>query len=227
MISRFTGILLLIFYFSPATSQVTSGNPIKKYKTTQTFDNLNRYLYNKAASSSEYQTLSNRMDSLGLSLYGCLTGLEDQDIYSRRDKQAIEKYYNEIDNYNSLMVSIMMMYNIDSINEVLDYIEEDLEIKYEPGATNPELRKAKLVKVKVRVLDSLNREQFGFMVFVKPEISLNPSHIETFNPTNNAEKEIAPGKKIIWIERNGKRISERKEGIRKSPGLVMVDFILN
>lgn len=227
MISRFTGVLVLFLYSLTAYSQNSSWNKSLKYKTTQTFDNLNRYLYNKAASSTAFQSLSNRMDALGLSLYGCLTGLEDQDLYSRRDKQAIQKYYAEIDNYNSLMLSAMMMENADSISELLDYIEKDLEIKYEPEATDPELRKAKLVKVKVRVLDSLNREQFGFMVFVKPEISLNPSHIETFNPTNNAEKDIAPGKKLIWIERNGKRINERKEGIRKSSGLVLVDFILN
>lgn len=227
MISRFTGLLLLILYSLSADSQSNQVKSGLKYKTTQTFDNLNRYLENKASSSSAFQSLSNRMDALGLSIYGCLTVLEDQDLYSRRDKQAIEKYYNEIDNYNSLMNSAMFMDNADSISELLDYIEQDLEFKYEPLATDPELKKAKLVKVKIRVLDSLNREQFGFMVFVKPEISLNPSHIETFNPTNNAEKEIAPGKKLIWIERNGKRINERKEGIRKSPGLVMVDFILN
>jgi len=227
MISRFTGIFLLILYSLTSCSQTNSVTGSLKFRTTQTFDNLNRYLYSKANSSSAFQSLSNRMDALGLSLYGCLTGLEDQDQYSRRDKQALQKYYNEIDNYNSLMASAMMMDNVDSISELLDYIEKDLEIKYEPEATDPELRKAKLVKVKVRVLDSLNREQFGFMVFVKPEISLNPSHIETFNPTNNAEKDIAPGKKLIWIERNGKRINERKEGIRKSSELVLVDFILN
>lgn len=227
MISRFSVVFILLLYSIAAISQTKSISADFKKRTTQTFDNLNRYLYNKASTNSAFQSLSNRMDALGLSLYGCLSGLEDQDLYSRRDKQAIEKYYDELKNYNSLMTSAMFMDNVDSITKFIDYIEEDLEIKYEPEASDPELKKAKLVKVKVRVLDSLNREQFGFMVFVKPEISLNPSHVETFNPTNNAEKEIAPGKKLIWIERNGTRINERKEGIRKSPGIVLVDFILN
>ncbi|MGZ5253833.1 MAG: hypothetical protein ACXWV4_05645 [Flavitalea sp.] len=226
MISRFAGVMLLLFYSITAFPQNNSVSSGIKLKTTRTFDNLNRYLYDKSSSSSAFQALSNRMDALGLSLYGCLSGLEDQDLYSRKDKKAAEKYYDEIENYNSLMTSAMLMDNPDSISVLLDYIEKDLYIKYEPESNDPELRKARLVRVKVRVLDSLNKEQFGFMVFVKPEISLNPSHIETFNPTNNAEKEIAPGRKLIWIERNGIRISERKEGIRKSTGLVMVDFIL-
>ena len=98
MISRFTGVLVLLFYFIPAIAQTKSIGPEFKTKTTQTFDNLNRYLYLKAHSNSAFQPLSNRMNALGLSLYGCLTGLEDQDLYSRRDKQAIQKYYNEIDN---------------------------------------------------------------------------------------------------------------------------------
>ncbi|MGZ5246253.1 MAG: hypothetical protein ACXWV5_04270 [Flavitalea sp.] len=226
MISRFAGVMLLLFYSITAFPQNNSVSSGIKLKTTRTFDNLNRYLYDKSSSNSAFQALSNRMDALGLSLYGCLSGLEDQDLYSRKDKKAAEKYYDEIENYNSLMTTAMLMDNPDSISVLLDYIEKDLYIKYEPESNDPELRKARLVRVKVRVLDSLNKEQFGFMVFVKPEISLNPSHIETFNPTNNAEKEIAPGRKLIWIERNGIRINERKEGIRKSTGLVMVDFIL-
>lgn len=85
-----------------------------------------------------------------------------------------------------------------------------------------------LVKVTVRVLDKKNgKELNGVRVFIKPIYAIAKRFIEEFNPTSNAVKDdVSPGRKLIYIERDGRRAGAREETIGlKSKGYVY-DFIL-
>lgn len=196
--------------------------------TTSNLEKLNRIIEKKAAHNEKYKDLQVRIDKLSLLLFGCLNELESGSYYGSNDRETLQKYYDEVENYNSLLKQAQRINDTDSLSAIIHFIEEDVSLKYDLQNTDPGKRKASLVNVKVRVLDpGGDKEQSGYLVFVKPELSLDPRHVEAFNPTNNALKEIAPGKKLIWIEKNGKRIEQRKTGIRKSTETILVDFVLN
>lgn len=223
--------IAVLLLTSGIVAQQPSGIKSSKKKISErSFHSINSFsgvLENKARSSEEYASLVEKADRVSLLLFGCLNELDNEGKYYGRDKAVVKKYYEEIDNYNDLLKYMENLDNADSIDSILSFMEEDLGYKYSTESSPGTERKASFVTVKVRVLDSTgNREEPGYMVFVKPEFSVNPRHIESFNPTSNAIKEILPGKKLVWIERDGKKIDQRKTGIRISPQTVFVDFII-
>lgn len=223
-------LLPCIFMLFSCDAQSVGSSKRKEItlNTTSNLEKLTELIEKKAAGNESFKHLQARMDKLGLLLFGCLNELESEIYYGANDREILQKYYDEVENYNALLQQAQQIEDPDSLSSILTFIEEDVSLKYDLQNTDPEKRKASLVNVKVRVLDpGGDKEQSGYLVFVKPELSLDPRHIEAFNPTNNALKEISPGKKLIWIEKNGKRIEQRKTGIRKSSETVLVDFVLN
>ncbi|MGC4035703.1 MAG: hypothetical protein QM764_07050 [Chitinophagaceae bacterium] len=132
----------------------------------------------------------------------------------------------ELINYSTLLKSLSEVSELKEVQKVLNFIDDDLSLKTDILRDSTLPAGDKGINVKVRVLDSsATREISGYDVFAKPEISLDPRLIETFNPTNNAIKEISPGRKVFWIEKDGKIIKRRIEGISitaQSP--VVIDF---
>lgn len=220
-------LLLLAVSMAQVPSKKISSNKRISQKSFHSINSFSGYLENKARSSEEYSFLVEKADKVSLLLFGCLNDLENEGKYYGRDKSVVRKYYEEIENYNDLLKYMENIDNTDSIDSILSFMEEDLSLKYSTESAPGAERKASFVTVKVRVLnESGDREEPGYMVFVKPEFSVNPRHVESFNPTSNAIKEILPGKKLVWIEKDGRRIDQRKTGIRISPQTVFVDFII-
>ena len=208
------------------TNKVSSHKTITRTTSTK-LGALAKSIDEKAATSEAFRKLGSRMDRLSLQLFGCLNELENENNYNTGDRDVLAKYYTEVDNYNALLDFAQTENDPKAVDSILSFIEDDVALKYDLDAPDPADRRARLVNVKVRVLNGDELEQSGYMVFVKPELSLDPRQVEAFNPTNNAIKEIAPGKKLIWIEKNGQRLQQRKEGIRKSREMVTVDFVLD
>lgn len=221
----------MLLLFSVNLAQVPHGaessNKRISKKSFHSINSFSGYLEKKAKASEEYSYLIEKADKVSLLLFGCLNDLENEGKYYGRNKAVVRKYYEELDNYNDLLKYMENIDNPDSIDSILHFMEEDLSLKYSTDNPAGSERKASFVTIKVRVLNSSgDREEPGYMVYVKPEFSVNPRHIESFNPTSNAIKEILPGKKLVWIEKDGKKIDQRKTSIRISPGTVFVDFII-
>lgn len=223
-------IAVLLMSLTIVAQQPSERKTSKKRISQRSLHSINSFsgtLEKKARSNEEFAHLVEKADRISLLLFGCLNELENEGKYYGREKAVVQKYYEEIDNYNDLLKYMENLDDADSLDSILSFMEEDLGYKYSTEGTTDSERRASLVTVKVRVLDSTgDREEPGYMVFVKPEFSVNPRHIESFNPTSNAIKEILPGKKLVWIERDGRRIDQRKTGIRISPRTVFVDFII-
>lgn len=192
-----------------------AGNSAKALKTS---------LEKKARTQPGYVQLSSKLDKVNNLMLGCLSSLSEND-YS--NDELVDKYFDEIGNYSLLLKSAENSSSPDSIDAILNFIESDLSYKYDNSPEPSEIT-AHLVSVRVRVLDSSgSQELVGYNVFVKPELSVDPLLVETFNPTRNAVKEITPGRKIVWIEKNGIRVQERRTGIRKSSNPEeQVDFVI-
>lgn len=137
---------------------------------------------------------------------------------TEKDTAMICTFFNEFINYKKVIDSIPFMKDKDSINFLLQVIQEDLLCKYwssgRGGPSSPPTYEPTLKAIKVRVLNKNGNELPGYSVYVKPELSINPFLTERFNPTNNALKSISPGRKFVWIEKGGKRIQSATVGVR-------------
>jgi hypothetical protein len=148
-------------------------------------------------------------------------------VHRRPENLGDTLYLLELNNYARLLDSVSRLKMIGEAKKLLTFIDDDVYLKTDVlrNADYPDEDK---VLVKVRVLNTSGTELPGYDVFVKPEISLDPRLVETFNPTNNATRKIQPGRKLFWIEKNGIRLKERKEGISiTAETIVVIDFITN
>jgi hypothetical protein len=119
-----------------------------------------------------------------------------------------QKLYKELEIYALLLDMAYKLNGVDSITSILRFIDEDISLKMNNAwAASPV--PPDLVNVKVRVFEMPSGIEIpGVKVFIKPELA--PDHYaEEFNPTNNALKRIMPGKKLVWIERGGRKADER------------------
>jgi hypothetical protein len=169
-----------------------------------------------------------------------------KEIYSSLERRAYESYpkeavlicgfLKELTNYQLLIDQLLFTNNKDSIRRQLDAIEEDIRYKFipsgrgnpsDPPSSRPTFRPV-LTTVKVRVLDNAGAELSGYDVYAKPALSNNRFLTERFNPTKNAVKAISPGRKNIWIEKNGILIKSTDIGIRRNEREIeMADFIID
>ncbi|RYY42977.1 MAG: hypothetical protein EOO06_20370 [Chitinophagaceae bacterium] len=135
-----------------------------------------------------------------------------------KDSSMYCYYLNELINYKSVLSRIYVMKNKDSVQYLMEAIREDLAFKFyvagNGGPSSPSTYEPTLKAIKVRVLNKNGNELPGYSVYVKPELSINPFLTERFNPTNNALKSISPGRKLVWIEKGGKRIQSATVGVR-------------
>lgn len=165
--------------------------------------------------TNSFASVAARLDKVGMLLSGCLKTLDSARNSNGADS-LIVRYATEFENYAALMELVSSQNSADSINAILDFINEDLNLKYD-GAYSAYGTAPDLVLVRVRVLNqSSSQDLAGYNVFLKPERSVDALLVESFNPTNNAVKRVLPGKKLVWIEKNGVKIDERKTGIRRS-----------
>lgn len=117
--------------------------------------------------------------------------------------------YKEIDNYKDLFALAENTHNLDSINNILAFIKEDMGLKFTGSlaaatAANP------MVSVRVRVLNESNMKELpGYIAHVRPKWCVSSSQDLPFNPTNDAVRDIIPGEKIFWIEKDGRFVQQK------------------
>ena len=83
--------------------------------------------------------------------------------------------------------------------------------------------------MRIRVYDSSKNELNDVRAFLQPEICFTSRNREEFSPTSVAVKSIQPGRKYIWIEKNGKKIAEQKATIRidGTDSIFFIDLLSN
>ncbi len=135
----------------------------------------------------------------------------------------------EIGNYRDLFDLSIKFNSLDSVNYYLLFVFDDLKLKFAGDWGSSTNISNDFIEVHVRVLSSqTNRELPGYLAHVKPRCSVNPIQILNFNPTNQAVKNILPGDKIFWIEKDGNLIAKREEGIEiTESGKAEVVFTIN
>ncbi len=223
---RLCFIFLILLAFVSGSAQPDSSlrrNSRISGTLSATFNHSEQVLKEKAGFDERYQSTFKSFSETHQLLQNCLKSLRSDQYYGANSQHTLNKYYGELENYGMLISDSVLFNDPDSLENLIRFIREDLELKYD----NSSVISSALVRLRVRVLNAAgNRELPGYQVYVKPEISVDSRLIEMFNPTTNAVKLIAPGKKLIWIEKDGKRFGERKEGIRRSAGRLTVDFII-
>ncbi|RPD42920.1 hypothetical protein EG028_01075 [Chitinophaga barathri] len=129
-------------------------------------------------------------------------------VNSLRYKQ---KLYQELDNYAALMNASFAFKQPDSIIAVLGYIEDDISGKMTgAGAASPVTPALVNVKVSVEEEGAPGVQIPGIKVFIKPEMVLAPRYTEELSTGATPLKRLMPGRKIIWIEQDGKVLAEKK-----------------
>jgi hypothetical protein len=214
------GIGLLVAGISPAAAQSGNRYAAEKAILAGNSHRLGELLRKKAIRDSSFTPL--------------VTSLEDVNFLVDTWLQRIDtlpyrrQYATELVNYAGLLDSASRKLDLVDIPMFLHFLDDDLTYKLDIQRNDPNQDVPETVTVKVRVYDSTHiRELPGYTPFVKPEISLDSRLKEAFNPTTNAEKNILPGKKLFWIEKNGKVLQYRNEGVKAGKAKVYIDFIIN
>jgi len=147
--------------------------------------------------------------------------------FSRKMENA-EKYPPEyldvLQNYKAVLNKSIDGMDPQSVNQTLDYLYTDINLKYE---SMPQLNgdwSAIRVPVTVKVVNQTGQEQSGYNVFAKFYLSTDYVFSEQFNPTNNANKEMLPGWYLFWISKDGKKISERSDHVRRTSDKNIIVF---
>ena len=143
-----------------------------------------------------------------------------------KDTVAMQRFMLELRNYQLLVDSAgKMIYNASSTN-ILHFLDDDLLLKVD-NIRGPGYGFNQLVTVKVRVLNSKQEELVGYKVYAKPEMNADTRLIETFNPTPGALKDLTPGRKIFWIEKNGSMAGDRHEAVSNKKLNLTIDFFID
>jgi len=160
---------------------------------------------------------------------GLLSGLTSCIVRSDNiDSSLSSDLAREIRNYKELFDLVANTKDADSIVDILNFVKEDLNLKYDGSLASSTFASNEYVSVRVRVLDNTMHELPGYTPHVKPVWSTNHEQELQFNATTNAVKDLVPGKKLFWIEKNGIPIQHREEGIRiNDPHSSPIDFVVS
>jgi len=173
--------------------------------------------------SSGIAALSRKMSQANF----LLNGLVDKMLRTNRHAPTYPPMLKELSNYKDLFTQAKNIKDLDSLDMLISFVIDDLALKYDSRLALSTDNNLELTAVHVRVFkDSTNTELNGYICHVKPEWSLNPDQVETFNPTNNAIMKIAPGRKIFWLEKSGVVLQQKMQKIRLDDDQeVRVDFV--
>jgi hypothetical protein len=208
----------------------------EKARRTMLYSNALNSLKNSVAKMRDSLSTKDDTDTFSRSNLVKLRQIEDT-IYVMSDSYTsklsimpvacIDKYTLDYLNYIDLINYLYRAKSKDSISAIYDFIQEDLKIKKSVGWGINDTNIG-LVKVKVRALDNRSgKELNGIKVFIKPVYTIAKRFIEEFNPTNNAVKDdVSPGRKLIYLEQQGKRAASREVTIGLNSKGYIYDFIL-
>lgn len=202
---------------------------------------LMNILLTESKTDSNYINLAIKFNELEFQMLNCYyelsrkswgKGLNEQDRQAAKDV-----FYFDLASHTAQLRKSYFFDGIESFNTTFDLILKDLYAKTviskRGGGKQSRIIKRDVIancKVQIRVLDTLGKELSGYEPFLKPEASLDSKLTVAFNPTNNATRaDIVPGRKRIWIEKNGKIIKSRTDIVYASynNSLQVVDFIID
>ena len=192
----------------------------------ETIFNMQKSLIKKSTSDTSFKSLLNKINQIERS-FSSLTNISSRKL-AQIPTRCKDKLKLDYDNYKDLINYTSNTKNVDSISAIYNFIQEDIILKKNLAWGLNDNPLAGLVKVTVRVLDKQSgKELNGIRVFIKPIYAIAERFIEEFNPTSNAVKDdVSPGKKLIYIEQNGRRAGSRQEKILLNPTGYIYDFIL-
>ena len=197
--------LISVFFVSSLAGQSGSSDATGKLhlainSSTLSLSKLSNEIENKGESSDAYKDLSDKMDRLNSLYFRCINILNQTG-----SKTVSSSYTSEIKNYQSLFELALTLDNIDSVDDIVDFINDDLNLKYDGSLASNDISEVGMVTISVHVFDSTGtKELSGYDVSVRPARSADPTLVINLNPTNNATQLIAPGKKMVTITKDGK-----------------------
>jgi len=103
-------------------------------------------------------SLQNSMDKL---LNNCLL--------INNSKEITQKIYKDLSNYNDLLLHATQQSSIDSVNQIVSFIDDDLRLKFSPAFNDRTSNETNMVEIKIEVFDSANKKLSGYCGFEKPQ----------------------------------------------------------
>jgi hypothetical protein len=146
----------------------------------------------------------------------------------RQKEHLAGLYMGELENYARLCDSVSLKNDEVEKRKWIRFMDDDLTTKFWfPGAGASPPNPLTSVKVKVKVLDNNGvQEMNGYTAFIKPKLSNLAKSVISFVPTTTAVKDVPPGVKLVWIEKDGKMVQSRVETLRRSMDLVEMSFLI-
>ena len=153
-----------------------------------------------------------------------LNGLIDKMLSERTKTEAYYQMLNELANYRDLFRLATHTNSLDSIYELSLFVRNDLMLK-KTSALGLEEPDPEFVSIRILVFKANSQTPLpGYIAHVKPNWSLDPAQTQNFNATNLAVKSILPGMKFFWIEKDGKFVQSKSDGVRFSIKEVLETF---
>ena len=146
----------------------------------------------------------------------------------RQKEHLAGLYMGELENYARLCDSVNLKNDEVEKRKWIRFMDDDLTTKFWfPGVGAGPPNPLTSVKVKVKVLDNNGvQEMNGYTAFIKPKLSNLPKSVISFIPTTTAVKDVPPGVKLVWIEKDGKMVQSRVETLRRSMETVEMSFLI-
>ncbi len=220
---------LSIIQYHIAYCQVSNSSKDVLIKVNQSFNNL-KLKTSQAENYSDTNKLAEvliNIEHVNYLLNGLIGNLVRS--YGATEKSVLNQLLLEIGNYRDLFDISVKSASLDTVNYYLLFVFNDLKLKYSNNFASSTNISSDFVEVHVRVLNGqTNSEMSGYLAHVKPRCSINPVQVLNFNPTNHAIKNILPGDKLFWIEKDGKIVASRQEGIEMTEtGTAEIVFTIN
>ncbi|WP_120515324.1 hypothetical protein [Chitinophaga barathri] len=146
-----------------------------------------------------------------------------------RERDSLIPYYaDDLGNYGQVIDSILRTDDPKVKQPLIRFLHDDIAAKcWFPGMGADPNNPLTTVRVKLKVMDSKGDEELrGYTGYLKPQLSNLPKNVTVFIPTFGNEKNISPGIKLVWIEKNGKIIQSRVETLRRTMGTLEIAFLI-
>jgi len=190
--------IIVLFLFSSYTVKEDNDFYEIAFKTQQTLTNLTESIYSNG--DTDLKKSLNSLENSSKQLFKILGDYSETNEINldylnglSNSQKALEKIINKLEDKEKsihIMNDVTNDYNI-KLKSINYGISSNINVK---------------VNVQVRTL-----KEYGYYAFVK--YSYDDEYIKRYefnNPTNHAERDLAPGYYIIWIEKGDYKSKERK-----------------
>lgn len=146
-----------------------------------------------------------------------------------RDRDTLIRYYvDDLEDYVEVIDSILRTDDRDVKQALIRFMHDDIAAKFWfPGIGAEPNNPLTTVKVKLKVMDKSGEQELkGYVGYLKPQLSNLLKNVTVFIPTFGNEKNVSPGIKLVWIEKEGKMIQSRIETLHRTMGTLEIAFLI-